>query len=85
MRPVTLGAPRGASDKEKLDWCVRSLQEISRATREADPNVAADGFDTSNVTETRSFDADTVTLAVLADVVGTFIEDLKRRGQKRTS
>lgn len=39
------------------------------------------GWSVTNVTVTRSYDADTVTLAVLADVVGTLIENvLKARG-----
>jgi hypothetical protein len=38
------------------------------------------GYTPTNVTTTRSFDADSVTLDSLADVVGTLIEDLKTKG-----
>ena len=38
------------------------------------------GWKPTNVTESRTFDADTVTTAELADIVGTLIEDLKERG-----
>lgn len=38
------------------------------------------GYTPTNVTTTRSFDADSVTLDGLADVVGTLIEDLKTKG-----
>jgi hypothetical protein len=34
----------------------------------------------TNVTTDRAFDADTVTVAELADVVGTLIADLKKKG-----
>lgn len=39
-----------------------------------------ESYETANVTPTRSFDADTVTLEQLADVLGTLIEDLRRKG-----
>lgn len=38
------------------------------------------GYTPTNVTTTRSFNADSVTLDDLADVVGTLIEDLKTKG-----
>jgi hypothetical protein len=39
------------------------------------------GYATSNVTATRTLDADSVTLDELADVVGTLIGDLKMAGR----
>lgn len=83
MRPVHLGSPP-SSDKEKIDWCVRAIQEIARSSQTADPNVMADSFTVANVTETRALDADSTTLAEVADVLCTFIQDHKRRGQKGT-
>ena len=81
MRPVHLG-PVPTDVNGKLDWCVKAIQQIARASQTADPNVAADSFALSNVTETRALDADSTTLAEVADVLCTFIQDLKRRGQK---
>lgn len=81
MRPVHLG-PVPQSDKEKLNWCVAAIQEIARSSQTADPNVVADSFRVSNVTPTRLLDADATTLGEVADVVGTLLQDLKRRGQK---
>jgi len=40
----------------------------------------ADAYTATNVTTDRSFDADTVTIAELADVVGTLLADLKTAG-----
>lgn len=44
------------------------------------PAVRAAAYTTSNVTTDRTFDADTVAVAELADVVGTLIADLKTYG-----
>jgi len=38
------------------------------------------GYTTLNVVTTRAFDADATTLAEVADVLSTLIEDLKARG-----
>jgi len=81
MRPVHLG-PVPTDPMKKLDWCVMAIQQIARASQTHDPNVTADSFAVSNVTETRTLDADATTLAEVADVLCTFIQDLKRRGQK---
>lgn len=81
MRPVNLGpVPRDSA--AKLDWCVRAIQQIASASQTADPNQVADGFALTNVTETRVLNADTATLSQICDVVGTFLQDLKRRGSK---
>jgi len=62
-----------------------AIQQIARASHDADPNVVADGFTLSNVTTTRALNADSTTLAEVADVLSTFIQDLKQRGQKRAA
>ena len=42
-----------------------------------------DGFTVTNVTETRTLDAATATLADLRNFVGTLVQDVKRRGANR--
>lgn len=84
MRPVHLG-PVPADAKDKLEWCVAAIQTIARASQVADPNAIADSFTVLNVTETRTLDADSTTLAEVADVLCTWLRDLKRRGQKGAS
>jgi len=85
MRPVAISPLMpGATAEQKLDWCVRMIGEIARASRDADPNTYADGFTITNLTHSRSLDCDTATLADLADVVGTLIRDHQTRGAKRT-
>ena len=37
-------------------------------------------FNVTNVTDDRTYDADSTTLAELADVLGTLINDLRARG-----
>lgn len=81
MRSVRVGAVP-SSYEAKIDWCVAAIQDIARASQTADPNVMADSFAVSNVTETRALDADSTTLGEVADVLCTFILDHKRRGQK---
>jgi hypothetical protein len=95
MRQLSFGTPTGTSVEAKLDWCIRALQELERGTHEVDAARTADGFTISNVTESRTLDADCGVLANLAaaqaaidatrDVLCTLLQDLKRRGQKRTS
>ncbi len=83
MRPIQLSMPPTSSVEAKLDWCIRAIQEISRASYVADPGVIADGFSVSNVTTSRTLDADTATTAEVADVLATLLQDLKQRGAKR--
>jgi hypothetical protein len=42
--------------------------------------IIQEGYTATNVTTTRTLDADTATLAEVADVLGTLIEDMKVRG-----
>lgn len=87
MRPVSLaGRPApNASTEAKVDWCLKMIEAIALASQVENPNVAADQFALSNVTASRTLDADTATTAQIADVLGTFLQDLKRRGAKRTA
>lgn len=78
MRPVKLGQPAGNNDRE---WYRQALLEIERASQE-ETEAIADDFTPTNVTTTRAFDADTVTTAQLADVLGTLIQDLQQRGRR---
>ena len=61
-------------------WARRFVESVEAF--QAEQNQPAQvGYAVDNVTETRTFDADTVTLPELADVVGTLIEDLKAVGK----
>lgn len=63
-----------------LNAMVRTL-EIRLSTLEQPANEVA--YTSSNVTASRSFDADAATVAELADVVGTLIQDLQKAGDVR--
>lgn len=94
MRPVPLLplAP-SATDAQKIDWIMRMIAEISRASQDADPNKYADEYTITNLTATRTLDANAGVLANLAaaqaaidatrDVLLTFIRDHQTRGSKR--
>ena len=94
MRRLSLGSPAGNSIEAKVEFLLRAVQEIERASHELDASRTADSFTISNVTESRTLDANAGVLANLAaaqaaidatrDFMLTFIQDLKRRGQKRT-
>lgn len=94
MRPVPiLPMIPNASQSQKLDWCIAMIMAIARASQDADPNKYSDAFTISNLTETRTLDANAGTLADLAaaqaaidatrDVLLTFIRDHQTRGSKR--
>lgn len=63
-------------------WVVEAIRGISNASNDQITEEIADAYTPSNVTTTRTFDADATTVAELADVVGTLIEDMKNRGVK---
>lgn len=94
MRPVAIfPLPPSATADQKLDWCVRMINEIARASQDADPNRYADEYAITNLTVARTLDASAGTLANLGDaeaaidatraVLLTFIQDHQRRGSKR--
>ena len=64
-------------------YSVEHERERNRLLEEADAeNVKSMGkrlYQESNVTLDRTFDADTVLLAELADIVGTLIKDLREK------
>lgn len=69
--------PRDEYDYRWAADLVRALEDLQAQTTKP----AQVGYSTSNVTATRTIDADTITLAELADVVGTLIDDLKAAGR----
>lgn len=84
LRSLTLGQPppKSAGAERRLDWIIEALVKIDRWSNE-NPSSVAQGFAVANLTESRAFDADTVTVGALADVVGTLLLDTNRAGQKR--
>jgi hypothetical protein len=85
MRPVILGSPVGGTIEDKVEWLVRAMYKIEVASQDIDALTIADNFTVTNLTEDRDFDADSTTLAEVADVLGTLLQDMKDRGSKRTS
>lgn len=84
MREISLGKPiRTEDDRMFRQWVLACMAEIERASYD-DIAAVANDFTTSNVTETRTLDASTATASDVANVLCTFIEDLKKRGMKRS-
>lgn len=71
-------------DSMSVPELVRACRELAEHVRRIDErtkdNTEGWAGNQSNVTVSRSFDADTVTTAQLADVVGTMIADLLEVG-----
>lgn len=83
MRPLTLGdPPLKGSQQDTLDFIFNALREIENSSYE-DVSIIADNFTVSNVTISRTLDPTTATLSQLAHFVGTFVQDIKRRGAGR--
>ena len=79
MRRVMVGnPPTGATLKQRVDWLEKAVVQIAQASHD-EPFDRFDEFTVTNVTESRTLDADTVTTAELADVVGTLLTDIKGR------
>ncbi len=84
MRKLALGQPpTNASLEDRVKWIERAIQKISQASHDIDVFDIADKFVITNLTEDRTIDVNSTSLAELADIVGTLISDMKKRGAKR--
>lgn len=84
MRPVSFGSPPPVKDAERFaQWVKDCMSEIDRASNEQ-AEAVADAYTPSNYTATRTLDAGTATATDVANVICTFLDDLKNRGTKRS-
>lgn len=84
MRKFAFPAPPFAFAQDpKLAWMVNAIREVSNASHDQITEEIADAYTVTNLTESRTLDCDTATVAELADVVGTLILDMQKRGVKR--
>jgi hypothetical protein len=84
MRRLHLGSPRSKSTEDQIQWLVDSMRKIETASRDIDPFRVADNYQPSNFTVTRTINAGTISLGNLANLVATWIQDLKNRGPKQS-
>lgn len=66
-----------------MDWAKQAFADIERASQD-DIAIIAKDFTVTNHTATRTLDAATATLADVRNVFCTFIEDMQKRGMKRS-
>ena len=86
MKPVHLGdPPYNQPIGVQIKWIIDSLRKFERASHEIDTFNILDAYTVTNLTEDRSFDADSTSVAELADIIGTMISDHKKRGSKGTT
>ena len=84
MSQLYLGKPAVHGNEAAFrDWVLRAFAEIERQSFN-DVHVIAKDFSVTGHTATRTLNAGTATLANVANVLCTFIEDLQKRGMKRT-
>lgn len=85
MRKVSIGSPSFsiATQPAPIQYLMAAVRELAEASHDQITEEIADAYTVTNLTETRSLDCDTATLAQLCDVVGTLINDMKKRGVKR--
>jgi hypothetical protein len=84
MRPLNLGNPLQQAKRNTIEeWFEQALREIERASYEDSAEVADAFTITGTLTPTRELDVDSPTAENLAAVLGTFIDDLKKRGANR--
>lgn len=66
-------------DKWDPRWFADLIGEIQRELDRLSTPISG-GYTVTNATEDRAYDADTVAVAELADVVATLIDDLQTKG-----
>lgn len=81
MRKLYLGEP---SDAKDTPWLIHAVKQIEGATFEDVEAIIDDFTITGALTETRTLNVSTATLADLVAFVGTLITDIQKRGQHRT-
>ena len=62
------------------NWGRRLVSTIELQIKYLDSTASPEPYIVSNVTTDRTYDADSTTLAEIADVLGTLITDLKNKG-----
>lgn len=83
MRKANIGSPRGRATDQFSQWVSSALKELERASYEEIPGEIGDAYTMTNFTTTRTLDAATATATDVANVLATFLTDLKARGVKK--
>ncbi len=84
MRPVQPIPSIGGTAEARLSSLEAFMNSVSVASHDANIRDIGGEFTATNVTTTREFDADSTTLAEVADVLGTLVQDLAKGGAKVT-
>jgi hypothetical protein len=79
MSRINPKLPAAPADWNKA-WGDRLVNTLELQIRDINAAASETPYQTSNVTKDYILDADATTLAEVADVLGTLIEDLKAKG-----
>lgn len=63
-----------------VNWARRTLSTLELQLKDISSPASEDAYQMSNVTTDRVLDADSTSIAEIADVLGTLITDLKNKG-----
>lgn len=81
--PINAGIPGrlpSAPDEYNNSWAQRMVGQLDRAHQLMTRAISTGWTTPTNVTTTKTFNANSTTVAELADVLGTLITDMKDRG-----
>lgn len=81
--PTPLPEFRSTDPQELVNQLNALVQTLELRLRALEAPLTDEVFEMSNVTEVRTLDADSTTLAEVADVLGTLIEDLQNSERLR--
>ena len=81
FQPFNQPSPNAPIDV-KVNWCIDAINRIADASQE-DSGTYADPYTVTNTTPLRTLNAQTATLAQVAEVLATWLSDTKKRGQNR--
>lgn len=77
-RKIRYPTPPPSSPVEVLEWAGKLIRALEQRDRQGENPAGT--YVPSNVTTDRTFDADSTTLSEVADILGTLIEDLQKKG-----
>jgi len=85
VRKTTVGQqPANQGNLTPLQkWTVDAIVELSRASHEQITEEIADAYQLGTFTETRTLNPATATVADVANVLATILNDMKKRGVNR--
>lgn len=84
MRNINFGNPPTGGLQAQITWLIACMRKIETASKDTDALTIADAYTVANAGGTRSIDGAASVAGTVRDVLATLLDDLKKRGSKRT-